>query len=88
MSKTVLRRPPTPVGIIAATRSTFGWDKLYVECICLFVDAQAMQQTLFERVRSQQTPTIIVTGKFMSTCDQEIDVLLNPPDLTTAVSPR
>lgn len=41
-----------------------------------------MQETLFQRVRSQQTPTTIVTGKFMPTCDQEIDALLNPPDLT------
>ena len=51
--------------IIMVTKCLFGWSKLYVDCVCVLINAQEVQETLLEKVRAQQTPTIIMTGEIV-----------------------
>ena len=47
---------------VIATSSTFGWKNLYVQCICLYVDADTAQ-SLAESAAAQPDLTIIMEGK-------------------------
>jgi hypothetical protein len=71
---------------IAATVSMFGWERLAVECVCLYVDAAGETERLIELAKAQPTPTIIKEGVFdLLSCEEEVRRLLQPPELDKSV---
>jgi hypothetical protein len=67
---------------VIATSSKFGWEDLCVQCICLYVDADATQ-SLAESAAAQPMLTIILEGELIhATTNMEAAArLVEPPGL-------
>jgi hypothetical protein len=76
--------------VVIATSSTFGWENLCVQCICLYIDAD-ITQSLAESAAAQPELTIIMKGELKhATANMEAATqLLKPPGLDrVAISQR
>ncbi|KAL1970737.1 hypothetical protein VTN77DRAFT_2571 [Rasamsonia byssochlamydoides] len=75
---------------VVATASRFGWEKLSVDCICLYVDADSTTN-LATSVASRNALTIILKAEFRHAGDsmEAAKRLLEPPGLDRlAISER
>lgn len=68
--------------VVIATFCRFGWENLWVRCICLYVDAEATEY-LAESASTQSIPTIIMRGTLRDATGRinAIAPLLEPPNL-------
>jgi hypothetical protein len=75
-------RQETGARTVIATASKFGWENLWVQCICLYADADTTQ-SLAESAAIQSGLTIILEGKLRYATTNEEDATTNEGDATT-----